>query len=180
MPDRRNEPGYEFLAKDYEEYLHYRTRRALATDNRSGSYFTRLIDTYNTENYLYILTAAGDTTKSMTETVRQSLADMGLANVEAAAGNHAYIAVIDHGSVVYETNDFELTTDYYTDRVDGFEVTVLSQSAEDGSAAQAIVDMNNYVLEGSFGLNVVIYDKETGKKVDASYTEGDAVMHKVG
>ena len=180
LPDRRNEPGYEFLAKDYEEYLHYRTRRALATDNRAGSYFARLIDTYDTENYLYILTAAGDTTKSMTETGRQSLVDMGVANVESAAGNHAYIAVIDHGSVVYETNDFELTTDYYTDRVDGFEVTVLSQSAEDGSAAQAIVDMNNYVLEGSFGLNVVIYDKETGKKVDASYLEGDAVLHKVG
>ena len=179
LPDRRNEPGYEFIAKDYEEYLHYRTRRMLATDNQSGSYFARLIDTYDSENYLYLLTAAGDTTKSMTETVKRSLAEMGLKNVESAAGNHAYAAVIDNGKVVYETSDFKLTTEYYKDLVDGIEVTLLSQSAEDGSAAQVIVDMNNYVIQGSFGLNVVIYDKETGKKVDASYLEGDVVLHKL-
>lgn len=179
LPDRRSEPGYEFIAKDYEEYLHYRTRQMLATGNQAAPYFSRLIDTYDTENYLYILTAAGDTTKSMTDTIRQSLSAMGLSNVEKAAGNHAYIAVIDRGEVVYETSDFKLTTDYYKDRVDGVEVTVLSQSAEDGSAAQVIVDMNNYVLQGSFGLNVVVFDKETGKKVDASYMEGDEVLHRV-
>lgn len=180
LPDRRNEPGYEFIAKDYEEYLHYRTRRALVTDNQAGSYFTRLIDTYDTENYIYVVTAAGDTAKSMTETVKQSLTDMGLANVESAAGNHAYIAVIDRGAVVYETSDFNLTEDNYKNLVDGIEVTVLSQSAEGGSGAQVILDMNNYILKGSLGLNVVIYDKETGKKVDASYIESDAVSHKVG
>jgi len=179
LPDRRDEAGYEFESEDYEDYLHYRSRRMLATDNRTASYFARIIETYGTEDYLYVLTAAGDTTPSMTDTVKSSLKAMGLANVDSAAGNHAYIAVIDHGAVAYETNDFTLTSDTFEDKVSGVSVAALSQSAEDGSGAQIILDLDNYVLQGP-GLNVVVYDKETGKKVDAAYVAGDEVLHKLG
>lgn len=179
LPDRREEQGYEFLEKDYESYLHFRARQSLATDNRTASYFARMLETYDTDNYLYVFVASGDTTPSMTDTVKASLKALGLANVDSAAGDHAYIAVIDRGNVVYETSDFSLTSDLYEEKVDGVSVLALSRSAEEGSGSQIIVDLNNYDLQGP-GLNIVVFDRETGKKVDASYVAGDEVLHKYG
>lgn len=182
LPDRKDEPGYEFIAKDYADYCSFRSRQILATDNRAATYFRHLKETFDTEDYLYVLTAAGDTSVSMTDTVRQSLREMGLSEVDDAAGNHPYIAVIDQGRVVYETSDFTGTSDYWEDTVSGVRVTALSRNAEEGSSTQVILDLNNYVLQGP-GLNVVVYDKKTGRKVDASYVTADAgngeIAHKL-
>ncbi len=178
LPDRREETDYEFIAKDYKEYLSYRSRQILSADNRTASYFACMKETYDTEDYLYVLTAAGDTTPSMTDTVKQSLRELGLSNIDSAVGSHAYIAVIDHGTVIYETGDFSVASDTFEDRVDGIRVSVQSRAAEDESGTEVILDLNNYALQGP-GLNVVVYDKVTGKKVDASYVAGDRVLHKI-
>ena len=81
--------------------------------------------------------------------------------------------------MVYETSDFSLTSDLYEEKVDGVSVLALSRSAEEGSGSQIIVDLNNYDLQGP-GLNIVVFDRETGKKVDASYVAGDEILHKYG
>ena len=182
LPDRREDPDYAFLARDHEKYMSFRSRQMLATDNRAATYFGHIKETFDTEDYLYVLTAAGDTSVSMSDTVRQSLREMGLSEVDAAAGNHPYIAVIDKGNVVYETADFTGTSDSFEDKVSGITVFALSRNAEEGSSTQVMLDLNNYVLQGP-GLNVVVYDKETGRKVDASYVTADAgsgeIMHRL-
>lgn len=111
------------------------------------------------------LLARDEASSAMTDSVRAALQALGLETVwDGSMVHHAYIAVIDGGTVQYEQSSAGKLEYQY----EGRETPVELQSSGwyAGNRASAVIGGREYALNGR-GLNIIVYDNVMQQVVDS-------------
>ena len=166
LPDLRKDADYAYMDDLYEEYVAYKWPAALTSSNLMTGYFEFLRQAEKDTDYLVVLSVNGDIdgiTASQTASVRRYGPEMDLTNMS----RQAYIAVVDDGKLVYESTPSDYAqSDRFEGNVDGIDVDARSSVLAEEPSARIRIGGAQYAKDAK-GLNVVVYNKKTGKLVDS-------------
>ena len=188
IPDRRGTGGaYETLDADLEEYPVNRMRDSLRRSLSLRSYGATLIsdaggeDGQAVEDALVLITLNGSVDPEiLTEEQAQKMRSFGLTQDLHSWAGHGWLAVIDGGSVVYESSPEGHTDE--EDFADSFEGTAgklhyqLSSGVVDeetgkiSSGDSIIVNGMEYSTDDR-GLHFAVFRKSTGELMDACWLD---------
>lgn len=135
----------------------------LQTTTDFSSYLARLKEAG--DHWTVVVSAAKNYVGGMVDEDYQLLSDFGLELIEEGGVRDSYIGVVSKGETIYESySDYPV---YYNDRIEGSGFSAVSVNEWlAGAGASIQIDGQEYSLSGT-GLNIVVYDHETGLVVDA-------------
>ena len=184
LADRRGTGGIcDRIEKDLQEYPVYRMQACL----RNASSLRRIAETLREDAHekpvpeALVLLALNGTfdPENMGEKNAQRMMDIGLKQNLHEWTGHGWLAVIDGGKVVYESDPEKHGTADFTDETEGtagelrYRVTsgVLDEeTGEVGSGASIKVNRLEYTLPEK-GLYCAVFNKETGKLLESCQIE---------
>lgn len=187
IADRRGEGGvYDRIGEDLERYPVYRMQASLQNANS----MRRISDTLATdmgerpvEDVLVLFALNGQVNPdNMGEDSGERLRKCGISQNLHDWSGHGWLAVIDGGKVVYESTAEGHGSPDFADSVEGtagklkYSMTsgVLNEeTGEVGSGASIRVNNLEYTT-GDKGLFVAVFDKSTGKLMDACRVQMDS------
>lgn len=153
---------FEECIKYYDKYYNNMLRYDMETDFNA---YMKLLNE-NKKDLTIFITGKGDITTGLNSNDVKQLKALGLkSNFDESNLKQSYIAVIDGGKVAYEkANDDELLYKY--NLTENSYAELYSNGSESKAKASTIMDEREYAIN-SAGLNIVLYDKESGCMVDS-------------
>lgn len=117
------------------------------------------------DHWTVVVSAAKNYVGGMVDEDYRLLSDFGLELIGEGGVRDSYIGVVSKGETIYESySDYPA---YYNDQIEGNGFSAVSINEWlTGAGASIQVDGQEYSLGGT-GLNIVVYDHETGLVVDA-------------
>lgn len=154
--------NYENSLKYYNAYYDNMAYYAMETD--FNEYMSLLMD--NKEKITVFITAKGEITQGLQSEDVKQLQQLGCTiNFDKSNYENSYIAVVDGGKLTYEeVGQKELTGEYILGN--GAKASLYSNGQIEGSKTSIKIDDKNYAIN-SAGINIVVYDKESGVVVDS-------------
>lgn len=167
VPDRRQDPKYQFLQTREAEYHRLFIQRSLESTNRLEYYLDLVHGEISSPDWLVVITTqnalpSGQITSAEQDTLEQ----IGI-RADLTAGCSEYIAVLDGGELVHEeTGHNEMSPIRYEGTVSGLPVEIVSQPDYATDPDSVRINDGEYA-QGGHGLNIVVYDKKAGKLIDS-------------
>lgn len=156
----RTEPQWEATRTDYDFVMDYCTLNHMG---EIDSYFSML----NHEQYTVILAAKDEFTGALKESTVEALRQLGLSADLIGQEGCNYLAVISGGEVLSEQMSFD-RVEYRGALRNGYvPLYVLSTKDEWGNGLTSIRIGEEECSKNQSGLNVVIYNNQTGQIVDS-------------
>lgn len=117
------------------------------------------------DHWTVVVSAAKNYVGGMVDEDYRLLSDFGLELIGEGGVRDSYIGVVSKGKTIYESySDYPV---YYNDQIEGNGFSAVSINEWlTGAGASIQIDGQEYSLGGT-GLNIVVYDHETGLVVDA-------------
>lgn len=159
--DIRGEEKYAFMEEDLAQYKEeIGTLVALRECMDPVDYLTLA---NQKENYVIFITVKTDAANALTDEQRNGFSALGLEKLSELSKDAPYVAVMEHGEVVYErskdSNGGKLT--YKGELKNG----ILYSLVSGGDVASCKIEGSEYARKQT-GLNIVVYDKEQMTVVD--------------
>lgn len=168
IPDRRIDADYsdwfDNLA-DWDEDVNaakHTIEQLQMTDIDNINDYLTYIDS---KQYSVFIAVKDDASNALNQEACSSLLNLGLIESLKDQFRSSYIAVIDQGTVMYENIDNKKITTY-GELSDGTCYSVVSAGAEYGNYCSIIIDGMEYAVNAR-GLNIVVYDNNTGSVADS-------------
>lgn len=202
LADVRDNPDYDYLKKQDEQYQPVRDATALI----SGEDFHSYLQVLNNSRYSVLVSVKGDAATGLMDYEREALAELGFGGLASIGEGESYVGVRSRGTVLADERgetDQRLLLDGGFDKQNGctvehiYHVPVNSEGYAEmptaskaagrffiTSGGDAAGDLSEIMLEGkncsdaNRGINIVVYDHELERIVDTScfYTSyGDMV-----
>ena len=121
------------------------------------------------ENYIILLAAQGDAAFLFDEESREQIAELGLEELGGIQTGESYIGVIDGGEVVTERIDSQGAVI----QEEGLSYKVSSSGTNSGGVSSIEIDDAEYSLRIR-GINLAVYNKNTGEVIDFAAFGDDA------
>ena len=157
--DIRTNPTYDYMAEELTAYRQRLNDANLTLVEDCKSYLSRLYR--NRYSILVAVNPSGSTAYSAG--LEQALEQLGL-DARATSGG-SYVAALEQGTVLSDQWSSGTATQSVT-LADGVSCTLLSDGGKNASACSITIDGTEYAT-GDPGLNLVVYNHETGQVVDS-------------
>lgn len=122
------------------------------------------LQTISKENYMVFISVKDEASTCITPDIQDNLFSLGLTESLYGAWRNSYLAILDGGTVVYESLGNELIQ--HSGTIEDVQFYVESSGANTGNTASIQVEGNEYALNQR-GMNIVVYDKTTQTVVDS-------------
>ncbi len=153
---------FETSVKYYDKYYNNMLKYDMEIDFNK---YLSLINA-NKKNLQIFICGRGDVTAGLQDKDLRQLQQLGCQiRLDKSKYGNSYVAVIDGGKLIYEKADAAPIT-YQRSLADGNVATVYSNGKSEESGAAVNVLDRKYAVNG-VGLNIVLYDKESGCMVDS-------------
>ena len=148
------------VLRDADVYWHLYQR----SDDYSGlPYFAHYINNIQDPNHVIVLSVKDEAANALDADMQQALHGLGLSETLAEQYFYSYAAIIDGYDIVFEELSPEGIS--HEQNVAGTDIFVHSAGQEVGNASSIMLDGKEY-SRGQRGINIVIFDRATGKIVD--------------
>lgn len=143
-----------------EEYHQIKDNKILFEYN-----LERYIEAVNDPRYTVFMSIKDEGTNALTEGIKAKMRELGLKTDLTGKLRNSYYAVISADGIVEDVSDAKLETGGTIQKT-GAEYTIVSAGFECGDYSSIIIDGVEY-SRNSRGLNIVVYNNESGQVVDA-------------
>lgn len=149
---------------DLETYKKVRNVALLQLDFQFESYLSRLKDCF--ADKIIFISASDEMSSALTNKEKERLQTLGLQTNFSDCYRKSYLAVIENGTVIYETSSDDKLS--YSDEITGTSIpySLVSSNYNTGSYAEIIIDNTNYA-RNTRGFNIVVYDPDTQMVLDS-------------
>ncbi len=164
LPDRREQADYKsatLYESEYEDYLENKINHGVML----GKYLESITET----RYSVLIVARDEASAGLTDEIVERLRRLGLQKTPAGHYRSAYLAVVDHGSLLLEQINEPESAEFLQASgllADGTPFLLQSGGNKSCNNASVIVDGIEYAVN-SRGLNIVVYDNFTHKVIDS-------------
>lgn len=150
--------------EDLETYKKVRNVALLQLDFQFESYLTRLKDRFADKTIF--ISASDEMSSALTDKEKERLQALGLQTNFSDCYRKSYLAVIENGTVIYETSSDDKLS--YSGEIGGTNIpySLVSSNYNTGSCAEIIIDNTNYA-RNTRGFNIVVYDTDTQMILDS-------------
>lgn len=145
--------------------------KTLRNELDDTGFYQYLKEFYDSEDYVILISTQGDASAGFDEEARSALEEMGLEELSEMQLGETYVSLVDAGEVILEECSDEEVIDLQM-----FDYELIS-GEEDGSYVTSLTVANKEYGKQTDGMNVVIYNKTTGKIIDA--TAFDTTLYQV-
>lgn len=157
--DVRTNPTYDYMAEDLTVYRQNLNDANLALVEDCGAYLSRLYR----DRYSVLVAVNPAEACAYPDSVKRSLEQFGL-DPRATDGS-CYVAAVEQGTVLADQWSTGTVTQSVT-LSDGVYCTLTSSGGKMDPSCSITIDGTEYAVNKS-GLNIVVYNHETGKVVDS-------------
>ena len=149
---------------DLETYKKVRNVALLQLDFQFESYLSRLRDCFADKTIF--ISASDEMSSALTDKEKERLQALGLQTNFSDCYRKSYLAVIENGTVIYETSSDDKLS--YSGEITGTSIpySLVSSNYNTGSCAEIIIDNANYA-RNTRGFNIVVYDTDTQMVLDS-------------
>lgn len=150
--------------EDLETYKKVRNVALLQLDFQFESYLSRLKDCFADKTIF--VSASDEMSSALTDKEKERLQALGLQTNFSDCYRKSYLAVIENGTVIYETSSDDKLS--YSGEITGTNIpySLVSSNYNTGSCAEIIIDNTNYA-RNTRGFNIVVYDTDTQMVLDS-------------
>ena len=150
--------------KDLQTYQKVRNVALLQLDFQFESYLSRLKDCFSDKTIF--ISASDEMSSALSDKEKERLKALGLQTNFSDCYRKSYLAVIENGTVIYETSSDDKLS--YSSEITGTNIpySLVSSNYNTGSCAEIVINNTNYA-RNTRGFNIVVYDTDTQMVLDS-------------
>ena len=150
--------------KDLQTYQKVRNVALLQLDFQFESYLSRLKDCFSDKTIF--ISASDEMSSALSDKEKKRLKALGLQTNFSDCYRKSYLAVIENGTVIYETSSDDKLS--YSSEITGTNIpySLVSSNYNTGSCAEIVINNTNYA-RNTRGFNIVVYDTDTQMVLDS-------------
>ncbi|MDO4619778.1 MAG: hypothetical protein Q4B09_04055 [Lachnospiraceae bacterium] len=167
LEDHREDSSYSWMNEAKEVYQSYYWKTLLQLSTGMNYWFDYLENAVQEEQYLVLLSVGGTSTSRFSADAARSIMKTGSHQTLKGYGNYSYLAVIDRGEVIYESDvRSKSVSETWKGEAGGISLELESSASADSPVSRIRLNGTDYAASKS-GLNVVVYDTKEHKVVDS-------------
>ena len=156
VPYRSNLPFYMEMTTNSESEKLDNTADWLRKEKNIISYFYKMM---KCEDYTIFISSKGDTFSGLNDGAKSAFSHLGFTNLANIKRGENFSAIISGGEIVYMSSSKSPL--YYKDTVNGYKVTMKSES----NLSSIVIGAKDFSLNEQ-GINIVVLDSKNNKVID--------------
>ena len=177
LTDHRSDPKYSPMEKALEEYKAYRWGKMLRISWSLRLYFDLLSQSYEDNDYMVVMAMAGSPADAFSASEAAMIMQSGTQQSLHHYGANTYIAVLDGGEVLYESDVRSLAQEEEK-KITAGDITIEAMSSVPGQKSYIRINGEERASD-SQGLQMVVLNKKTGQIEDAIVISTDSENHQI-
>lgn len=165
LEDVRQNPSYDFMREDAEQFEDYKTELELKSTKSLGDYLD-LLRNYRSDRYTIFVSVKDIQGYALTPDIIDRLISLGYegGGILLDKQYHSFIGII-HGADVVEMYGGDEAL-FYDGEINRRKIDISSRTLKQGNVSEIKIGAKDY-SKNKRGLNFVLYDNETEEVIDA-------------
>lgn len=165
LEDVRENPSYDFMRKDLEQFQQYKTELELKSTKSLGDYLD-LLRQYRSDRYTIFVSVKDIQGYALTQEIVDKMISLGYegGGILLDKQYHSFIGMV-HGADVIELYGGDEAL-FYDGEINKRKLFLSSQTLNQGNLSEIKIGAKDY-SQNKRGLNFVLYDNQTEEVIDA-------------